>query len=331
MNVAPIALFVYDRLDHTIRTVEALLKNHSVEQHDLIIYSDGGNKIASKSAVEAVRQYLKTIQGFHSVKIIYRSCNYGLAKSIITGVTEVLSKYDRIIVLEDDMVTSPYFLEYMNHALEKFSNENRVACVHGYVYPSRNPLPEIFFLRGADCWGWGTWRRGWALFNPNGQELLNSLMERNLTHEFDFDGSYGFTTMLKEQIRGNNNSWAIRWYASAFLADKMTLYPGRSLVSNIGNDSSGTHSDTSAQFNVVLSDSPIFLADVQVVESEVGRSAFIEFFNRMNSGRDYIFGFALKWNFIFVVKNILKKCIPSGVYKKIKNLFLLTNKATPKN
>jgi hypothetical protein len=277
---APITLFAYSRLDHIRRTVESLLRNSGVDAHDLIIFSDAPRNPDKEQAVIDVRNYLKTITGFRSVTIHNRLHNYGLAKSIIEGVTEVLSCHKRIIVLEDDMVTSPYFLTYMNEALERFADDERVASIHGYVYPVKQDLPEAFFLRGADCWGWATWRRGWNLFNADGQLLMNELRRRNLLKEFDFNGAYRYSQMLQSQIRGGNDSWAIRWHASAFLADKLTLYPGKSLVHNIGNDSSGTHCSTSFIHDASLARSPINLTKIDVKKSEVGRAAFEHFFRQ---------------------------------------------------
>jgi hypothetical protein len=276
----PITLFTYARPDHTQRTVEALLQNPGVNEHDLIVYSDAARTTDKAQAVATVREYLKTITGFRSVTIHPRPHNYGLAKSIIEGVTEVLSKYERIIVLEDDMVTSPHFLSYMNEALDRYANDDRVISVHGYVYPVQETLPEAFFLRGADCWGWATWRRGWALFKPDGQALLDELKRRNLVKAFDFNGVYGYSQMLESQIKGANDSWAIRWYASAFLANKLTLYPGRSLVHNIGNDGTGTHSGSNSNHDVPLSKYPINLSEIEVSPSELAFSAFEQFFRQ---------------------------------------------------
>jgi hypothetical protein len=275
---APIILFTYARIDHTLRTVESLLQNAGSSEHDLIVYSDAPRTQEKQSAVAEVREYLKKIKGFRSVTIRHREYNFGLAKSIIEGVTEVLKQNEQVIVLEDDMVTSPYFLTYMNDALVRFANDDKVISVHGYVYPTAQALPEAFFLRGADCWGWATWRRGWALFNPNGQALLNELRRRHLIKPFDFNDTYGFSKMLESQIKGLNDSWAIRWYASAFLANKLTLYPGKSLVQNIGNDSSGTHCASSSNYNAVLCSSPINLTALEVAASEDCRLAFEDFF-----------------------------------------------------
>jgi len=280
MNPAPIVLFVYNRLWHTQQTIEALQKNVLAKQSELYIYSDGANTEKIQKSVNEVRQYIDKIDGFKSVTIIKRIKNFGLAESIIDGVTTIVNQYGRIIVLEDDMVVSPYFLEYMNEALDQFVDDNRVISVHGYVYPVDIKLPEAFFLPGADCWGWATWRRGWEIFNPNGQYLLDELVRRHLIQEFDYNGAYPFSNMLKAQVKGANDSWAIRWHASAFLAGKLTLYPGRSLVHNTGNDGSGTHCGASDIMDIKLSETKINLNNIAVESSRIGREAFEIFFRQ---------------------------------------------------
>ena len=285
MNVsAPIVVFTYNRPEHTQRTLNALLINPLANESDIIIYSDSARAANHNKAVYEVRSYLTELTGFRSIKVIHRDKNFGLAESIIQGVTEVLQQSEKVIVLEDDMVVSPYFLEYMNEALEQFVDDDRVISVHGYVYPVDIELPEAFFLPGADCWGWATWRRGWALFNSDGQYLLDELVRRHLIQEFDYNGAYPFLNMLKDQIKGKNNSWAIRWHASAFLANKLTLYPGRSLVNNIGNDSSGTHCGDSDSMDAKLSETKINLNNIAVEPSQMGREAF-EIFLRQSQKR----------------------------------------------
>ena len=281
MNVlAPIVVFTYNRPEHTQRTLDALLQNPLANESDIIIYSDSARTANHNKAVDEVRSYLSELTGFRSIKVIHRDKNFGLAESIIQGVTEVLQQSEKVIVLEDDMVVSPYFLEYMNEALEKFFDDDRVISVHGYVYPVKIELPEAFFLTGADCWGWATWQRCWALFNSDGQYLLDELVRRHLIQEFDYNGAYPFLSMLKDQIKGANDSWAIRWHASAFLAGKLTLYPGRSLVHNIGTDSSGTHCGYSDNMDAKLSETKIKLNNIAVESSRTGREAFENFFRQ---------------------------------------------------
>lgn len=293
-STAPIALFTFSRPAHTAQTLAALQSNLLAEQSDLIIFSDGPRHQQDQEKVKEVRTLLHQVKGFRTVQVIERETNYGLSRNIIDGVTQICREYGQVIVLEDDLVTSPYFLKYMNEALSYYANNSQVASIHGYVYPVQEQLPETFFLRGADCWGWATWHRAWNLFNPNGSELLKELYRQNLTQEFDFAGAYPYTKMLKGQIAGTNDSWAIRWYASAFLQNKLTLYPGRSLVHNIGNDASGTHCGSSQTFDVKVSEQPIKVGDIPVEESKIARQAFINFGRRNQSWHNPCH-MAMKW------------------------------------
>lgn len=284
VSYAPITLFVYNRLEHTRRTVDSLKQNKLAQESDLIIFSDASKSENQADKVREVRDFIHKIEGFKSITIVERDINYGLAKSIIDGVTAIVNKYGRIIVLEDDMVTSPYFLTYMNEALDTYVDDDRVISIHGYVYPVKGTLPEAFFLPGADCWGWATWQRGWKLFNPDGQYLLEELKHRKLISDFDYNGAYAYSKMLEGQIAGNNDSWAVRWYASAFLAGKLTLYPGRSLVRNIGNDNSGTHCGVTEEFDSEVSTTSINLCAIEVKPSQKGRHLFEQYFSGGNTG-----------------------------------------------
>lgn len=282
-NYAPIALFAYNRPDHLKLTIEALRNNVLADKSELFIFCDGAKNEKSYDSAAEVRAYAKTVSGFKSVKVFEKEKNFGLAQSIILGVTEIVNKFGRIIVVEDDLVTSKHFLEYMNEALDLYDNDVAVASIHGYVYPVNKELPETFFIRGADCWGWATWKRGWDLFERNGSKLLAELREKNLTKSFDFDGCYPYTRMLEDQVAGKNNSWAIRWYASAFLANKLTLYPGKSLVSNIGNDGSGTHCADMSEFDAVLSDKKVALKKLEIEENVFAREEIKKFFKPRKS------------------------------------------------
>jgi len=287
MNLAPIALFVYNRLQHTKQTVEALKKNNLANDSELFVFSDGARLFQGpeeRAKVQKIRSYIKQVSGFKNVTLIERNENQGLAKNIISGVTEIVNKYGKVIIMEDDLVTSPHFLTYMNDGLDTYENEDKVISIHGYVYPTKKELPETFFLKGADCWGWATWKRGWDLFEPNGQKLLNEIRKRNLAKEFNFNNNQSFLSMLKKQITGKNDSWAVRWHASAFLKNKLTLYPGRSLIKNIGLDSSGFHSGKTDVFDVELSPAPISVRPIPIKENIEARKTFVIFFKLMRPG-----------------------------------------------
>ena len=267
MGNAPILLFTYNRPEHTRRTVEALQKNELADESDLFIYSDGAKGDEDKMNVQKVREYLQTIDHFRSVTTTIREYNYGLANNIIDGVTNLVGKFKKVIVLEDDLITSPFFLRFMNEALDKYKYEENVISIHGYCLPIEYDEP-VFFLKGADCWGWATWDRGWELFNTDSSQLLQQLKKsKAVIKEFDFNGTYDYSGMLKKQVKGKVNSWAIRWYASAFLRNKLTLYPGRSLVKNIGGDGSGTHSQDEKQYQTGLNDRLVELKDIPIAES----------------------------------------------------------------
>jgi hypothetical protein len=205
-----------------------------------------------------------------------------LARNIVEGISELIVKFGELIVLEDDLVTAPHFLSFMNEGLTCYRDEAGVISLSAYVYPVACTLPETFFIRGADCWGWATWKRGWDLFESDGGKLLAELKGRKLCRTFDFNGSFGYTRMLRAQIAGRTDSWAIRWYASAFLNNKLTLYPGCSLIRNIGNDGTGVHSVLSDNYESAVSSSPIRIEAIPIEENGQARVAFERFFRSLS-------------------------------------------------
>jgi hypothetical protein len=267
MKCAPIVLFAYNRPEHTIKTIEALTKNELAKESDFFVFSDGHKDEGDEEKVREVRRYLKKVIGFKNIEIRESQNNIGLANSIIAGVTEIVNRYGKIIVMEDDLVSSPYFLKFMNEALELYQNEERVISIHGYLYPIAQLVQHTFFLQHASSWGWATWKRGWDLFEKDGQKLLNELEKKNLLKKFDLNGAYNFTGMLKRQIGGLTDSWAIRWNASSLANNKLNLYPGASLIQNIGQDGTGSHRGNSDRHKVVLSTIPIDVRKIALEES----------------------------------------------------------------
>jgi len=279
MKRPPIALFVYNRLVHTTLTLEALQKNLGASDSILYIFSDGPRNDADVECVDAVRNYLKVITGFADVILVERERNLGLASSLIGGINEVLAVHDSIIVLEDDLVTSPFFLQFMYDSLRCYEHEEQVVAVHGYTFPMGNTLPDTFFLRYTGCWGWSTWRRAWTLFEPDGRKLLEQLRNLHVTASFDRNGTYPYTRMLEDQVKGKVDSWAIRWHAATFLKNKFTLYPGVSLVRNIGHDGSGVHCGKSKFYDVVLADRMVKVCSIPILE-DIRVSSCLEAYNR---------------------------------------------------
>jgi len=284
MDLAPIALFCFKRPVHLARVLEALRANPLASASTLYLFCDGPRHSEDRAAVKEVRRVAGAVQGFAKVEVRCSDMNLGLASSIISGVSEVLERHGRVIVLEDDLVTSPFFLTYMNEALAMYEGVETVASIHGYLYPISSPLPETFFLRGADCWGWATWSRAWSQFEADGAKLLRRLLESGQGKAFDLGGAYPYQRMLEDQIAGRNDSWAIRWHASVFLNGGLTLYPGRSLVLNIGNDATGTHSRSTHSFDGELSSTRIRCESVPVMPSVEAERAFTAFFQGQRGG-----------------------------------------------
>lgn len=283
-DLAPIALFAFRRPDHTRRTLAALAANKEAKHSLLYAFCDGPKREADVEDVQAVRRLMRETDGFAAVKIVEHQTNIGLANSIIGGVSAMLADYPQVIVVEDDLATSPHFLGYMNQALRIYADEAAVASIHGYIYPVEDEFPATFFLRGADCWGWATWRRAWAVFEPNACLLAKKLRERGLDQAFDMDGAYPYMQMLQDAEEGKVDSWAIRWHASAFLENMLTLYPGRSLVQNIGTEGSGTHGDISDSFEVELETRPLDPQRIAIEADERAADLVAAFLRKMTQG-----------------------------------------------
>lgn len=286
MEFAPIALFVFNRLNHTTRTIAALKLNTLARESRLFIYCDGASNDSEFERVLRVRELVHATDGFRSVTVIERDHNLGLAASVISGVSQLCDAFGRVIVVEDDLVTSREFLRFMNQGLELYKDDERVASIHGYTYPiAGEDLPESYFLRGADCWGWATWARAWRHFEPDGTKLLRGLQEARLERRFNYDGYASYTRMLRNQTLQRNQSWAIRWHASAFLRDMVTLYPRENLVENVGFDDSGIHCGDIDYFTNPIGTAPERLTRVQIEESEMIRSSVVLFFRTMRRRR----------------------------------------------
>lgn len=281
---APILLFAYNRLAHTRRCVESLQKNALSAESELFIYADGAKDASIQEEVNLVRDYLHTIRGFKRITLIEREENWGLARNIIDGVTTQVNRYGRVIVLEDDLVVAPYFLQFMNDALEAYKDEPKVGHIQACDFTQDPTLPDTFLIKWTGSWGWATWSRAWKHFNPDGKALLHELESRRLTRTFDFNGTYGFTRMLRRQTQGKNNSWAIRWNASLFLKDILSLNVGRSLVQNEGFDGSGTNCGGGGLYASNLHLEPLPVVPIRPIEENLeARRAFSRYYGRTNS------------------------------------------------
>lgn len=280
MLLAPVALFVYNRPDHTRRTLEALRANTLARETPLHVFSDAPRDAAAEAGVRAVRHLVAATEGFASVTIVQQSRNLGLAGSVTRGVTDLCDRFGRVIVLEDDIETGPYFLDYMNAALDRYGGDETVMHVSAYMFNLADPnaLPETFFHRCPSCWGWGTWKRAWDAFEPDVHKLLPGLRPYRVRKAFDIGGTFNYFRMLERQAERRIDSWAIRWYASVFLKGGLSLFPSRSLVANIGNDGSGQHGYRSTAFDVPVGGHRVTRFAPSIVESPEGVEAIMQFY-----------------------------------------------------
>ena len=314
MKLAPIVLFVYNRPLHTKQTVEALQKNELAMESELFIYSDAAKIDDVNQAVAEVRLYLKSINGFKKITIIERNNNCGLANSIIDGVTTIVNQYGKIIVLEDDLLTSPYFLRYMNDSLAKYQNESSVFSITGYSHSNElDQIDSTYFLKLTSSWSWGTWREKWRCFSHD-PEIFKACYQNKFS--FNFDDSYDFSGMSNQQLKGKIDSWAIFWYASVFLKNGLTLYPKESFVKNIGFDGSGTHCGFSDR--VEKNNCSDYLLTDEIYEKKIIKQKIVNIFKLQKRN-------LLSKNTMLRLRNLLSdkhKWFISLLISKIKLLFL---------
>lgn len=277
-DLAPVAVFAWRRPEHLARVIDSLQANPEAARTQLYLFIDGPKTAKDTLRIDEVKRLARSVSGFRKVVVSQSSINLGLSRSITQGVSRLLQIYETVVVLEDDIVVAPSFLSYMNSQLDLYADEPLVASIHAYVYPHETSLPPTFFVRGADCWGWATWRRAWRHYRPDGEALLNELKERNLLRDFDMGGPAPFSQMLRDQIAGRTDSWAVRWHASAFLAGMFTLYPNVALAANIGQDGTGSHRASSDRFAVTLASGPLEPRQVPVEECRDAVLAFATFF-----------------------------------------------------
>lgn len=271
MNLAPIILFVYNRKWHTEETINALKKNHLAFKSELFIYSDGPKTNKDLDKVNNVRQYLKTIKGFKKVTIIKQEKNQGLAISIISGVTEIINKYGKVVVLEDDLVTSPYFLNFMNAALDYFEDNEKVWHISGWSIPIEiNNRSDIYFYRVMNCWGWATWSKNWKYFERNTGKLINQFSINDIKHFNIDDANNNFWKQVLLNHKNKLETWAIFWYAAIFKNNGLCLNPCKSFVKNIGFDGSGKHTfDLNYNDNIKLNSKDVINFDIEIREDKL--------------------------------------------------------------
>jgi len=258
MNFAPIALFAYARLDHTRRTIEALRRNDGAAESDLYIFADGPKGAGDEAAVAEVRDYLRSVSGFKSVRVVEQAANKGLAQSIIDGVTEVTGKHGRVIVIEDDIVTAPGALLYFNRALEHFRDHAGVFSIAGYSPPpSVMPLPEdydydVFCVPRMLCWGWATWKDRWDKADWKARDLDGLLASPSQKRAYAHWIGQDSLGTLQAWAAGRKDVWACRWVFAHFKHHAVCVCPVVSYVDNIGLDGSGANCGVEHRLRVDL-------------------------------------------------------------------------------
>ena len=280
-NYAPLILFVYNRLSKLKLVINSLKENPEAINSELYIYSDGFKDQSDFEKVKGVRNYLKEISGFKKISITYLDTNVGLASNIINGVTNVLSKNDYVIVLEDDIVVEKNFLNYMNNSLKFYMNQNEVAHISSYMYPidhKKYNLPDFFFLNLATCWGWATYARSWKYLETDIDKIINEFTPDSIKN-FNLDNSYPFFDQLLLNKRGKIRTWAIFWYATLYKKKLYSLHPKKTCSHNIGNDSSGINSPNTKIFDNTETSliSSNFSLDIKY--SAEAKNALVNYFN----------------------------------------------------
>ncbi|MCR5216410.1 MAG: sugar transferase [Lachnospiraceae bacterium] len=259
---APIAVFTYNRPVHSKNTLEALRANALSKESDLFIFCDGAKESASSEGKMKVTENRKVVNAFAkeaegdfaSITVVAKSENMGLAKSIITGVTDLLERFGRIIVLEDDLITSPDFLSYMNRALDYYEDDYKIWSISGYTFPlkSLETYPHDIYLSPRGCsWGWATWKDRFARVDWEVKDYPEFLKDKAAKKHFN-EGGVDLCEMLDRQMRGEINSWAIRWCFYESLNSMVTVYPRESLVMNSGADGSGENCVDSSLYDTTL-------------------------------------------------------------------------------
>jgi hypothetical protein len=239
----PVALFTYNRPDHTNRALEALSRCRRTADCDFFFFSDGPKNQAAQVAVEETRIVLRTWAQTLKAEVIERTQNLGLARSIHAGVTDLTRRYGRIVVVEDDLVVSPDFLHFMLESLDRYADEDAVFQVGGFALspPDRGEF-DAFILPVTTTWGWGTWQRAWAHFSWQPEELEATRQDADWRKLFDINGAGAFSSMLDDRLTGKNDSWGILWWYAVSRRRGLVVYPAVNLVWNGGFDGSGIHS-----------------------------------------------------------------------------------------
>ena len=290
MAIAPIVILAYKRVDHLRKTLEAIQKNPLAGQTDLIVYSDGPkypDNTKDISDIRALRELVKSKQWCKNVTLIPSEKNKGLNDAFFDGITEVINQYGKAIVLEEDTVVSPYFLEYMNDTLNLYENEKNVFQITGYMYDMKTAnLPSTYFLSVPNTWGWATWKDRWDKLIHDPKKIKEELIKNNAYNTLTIDGAApDFWNQMEANVEGKMNTWDIKWFCSVVIHNGLTLYPKWSLVENIGFDGSGSNFQKGgSRFSVKMNRNKIVLEKIPVEENLKAKKVFVKFFKKFQPG-----------------------------------------------
>jgi hypothetical protein len=284
MKLAPIALFVYARPEHTRQTLESLAANDLAQDSELIVFADGPKAGASAETlanIQKTRDLITERNWCGKVTLVASEVNKGLAGSIVSGVTKVVNEHGRIIVLEDDLHVAPGFLRFMNEALELYEHDAQVMHIAGYMFPVKAKLPDTFFYRSMFCWGWATWASAWKHLNLDAADLYKQLEARGFPEDFNVHPSNEFYESIRANMDGRIITWAIKWLASIYLANGLCLVPGKSLVRNIGHDGTGVHCGSNDAMAVQPIANSVPVKRIAIEPSKAAFKAMYAYYDRL--------------------------------------------------
>lgn len=254
MEYAPIVIFAFNRVDVIQTLVKTLQANPEAKDSDVYVFVDGARQSHEGEAdkVKNVQEYVKSINGFKSLQYKFSDTNKKLAPSIIAGVSEVISKHGRCIVLEDDLILSNNFLAWMNQCLDKYYNNPEVFQISGFtpsVLKKGEDLGDVLFTGKAHSWGWATWKDRWEQVDWGMTYWDEFSRNKSMQKDFATIGNE-MPGLLFAHKAGKKSTWWARFCYSQFVLGKFTAYPMRSKVINEGFTGEATHCNVYNTFRV---------------------------------------------------------------------------------
>lgn len=284
-NNTGIAIFVYNRPEHAKTVFDNLLRNPEFKDIPTVIFGDGKRNKGDENWDKMKLVAEEFASENSNVKLQYRKKNIGVRNSIILGVTEMFNKFDSLIVIEDDISTSPAFLKFMLDGLSFYEKNERVACISGYNHPAQlMEIPtkysdEVYFTLRTCSWGWATWKDCWIGIDWDLKDFKSLSKDSKRIKEFNSWGEDLFG-MLKDQIYGKINAWDIAWTYHCFKNERFTVYPIKSFVENIGHDGTGEHSK-SANREIFVNNDLNLSREVKFVKDPYVDNGVIESFRKV--------------------------------------------------